>query len=110
MHGCCLALWWSPAKAERLYIFYRNYYDMHDAVGGDIIHMTLKERILVFLNKSLLRKFFWALVAVPHRLVTEQDDMIYRTGDLIRTGTLELISREIHEKNIGGAVAQLGVY
>lgn len=37
------------------------------------------------------------------------DPIVYETADMIRTSTLSLIADEIHARNIGGSVAELGV-
>ncbi|MED4853131.1 TylF/MycF/NovP-related O-methyltransferase [Caldifermentibacillus hisashii] len=45
-----------------------------------------------------------------HTLGRERLIDVYHSGDYVRLSSLELVAKEIYEKNVNGSVAELGVY
>jgi hypothetical protein len=44
------------------------------------------------------------------RVNWKRQDFVYKTFDYVRCSSLELVAREIHENNVSGNVAELGVF
>jgi len=58
----------------------------------------------------VLKKFNLIPCGTMMALDKERKKFSFKSGDYVRTSSLELIANEIYDKNIGGNVAELGVY
>lgn len=68
------------------------------------------DRRLIPINKHFYNNNKGIAIAMHLTSVAEKPDpIIYDTPDMIRTGTLSLISDEINSRNLPGSVAELGV-
>ncbi|MDR2629583.1 MAG: TylF/MycF family methyltransferase [Spirochaetaceae bacterium] len=57
-----------------------------------------------------IKTLFHCVICVKTVVSWKRADFVYKTFDYVRHSSLELIAREIYENNIGGNVAELGVF
>jgi O-methyltransferase len=59
---------------------------------------------------ATLKGIFSSKLCAKMKVSWKRADFVYKTFDYVRHSSLELIAREIYENNIGGNVAELGVF
>ncbi|MCL2682469.1 MAG: TylF/MycF family methyltransferase [Bacteroidales bacterium] len=72
--------------------------------------ITLKAKIASFINAVILKKIGLVVCRFMSSIGRKRADYVYRASDYMRVSSLELVANEIHENNVAGSVAELGVF
>jgi hypothetical protein len=88
--------------------FFSKFYNVYTKMTPKFLQAMIRPfwRVFVMLPQGLANSKLCAKMSAGW----ERADFVYKTFDYVRYSSLELVAREIHENNIHGNVAELGVY
>jgi hypothetical protein len=88
--------------------FFSRFYDVYTKITPKFLRAIIRPfgQIFFILPQKLANSRLCAKMSVGWK----RTDFVYSTLDYVKHSSLELAAREIYENNIGGNVAELGVY